>query len=335
MAKQAETSRSKVGAAVGTSGGLDMSNRHNPILTRAVGICAVALAVAGCPKDPNQNSMTIEDAAVLSGTGGAGTSGTGGSSVATRPIVGSPAATFDTTTEGFTIDNFADTAQVNLGASGAAAMPPTLAFDSSDGSPTAGSLIVTAPYSGPSQYVSIQKNVMAMPPNWMGETMHVRIKVTSGTFKGGVQLYVKTGAAYVFGGTYINFGAGSNWQEFTLPVNSPMTMNAGYDPTHVFSFGLLLNTGSAGAGSTPVTFNIDSFSIDPPLAGGSTGTGGNGSGGATGGAAGASAGAGGAAAAGAGGAAGGGAAAGAGGGSAGGAAGGTPDAGSGTDATTD
>jgi hypothetical protein len=252
---------------------------HNSILTRAAVICAVALAVAGCPKDPNQNSMTIEDAAVVSGSGGTGTSGTGGSSVATRPIVGSPAATFDTTTEGFTIDNFADTAQVNLGANGAAT-PPTLAFDGSDGSPTAGSLIVTAPYSGPSQYVSIQKSVMTMPPNWMGETMHVRIKVTSGTFKGGVQLYVKTGMLYVFGGTYINFGAGSNWQEFTLPVNSPMTMNAGYDPTHVFSYGLLLNTGSAGAGSTPVTFNIDSFSIDPPLAtvsaGADGGAGGNG-----------------------------------------------------------
>jgi hypothetical protein len=33
----------------------------------------------------------------------------------------------------------------------------------------------------------------------------------------------------------------------------------------VVAFGLQANSGSAGAGSTPVTFNIDSFWIDPPL----------------------------------------------------------------------
>jgi hypothetical protein len=182
------------------------------------------------------------------------------------PIVGTPVVTFDSTTEGFAIEAYHDLAQVNLGdPASVATTPPTISWDDTQGSPTAGSLKVTAPYSGASQYVDIQKSIQAMPQNWMGKTMHVRIKVTSGTFRGGVQLYAKTGMAFVFGGTYINFGPGSNWQEFSLNVTSPMTIIPGYDPTRVFSFGLQLNTGSAGAAATPVTFNIDSFSIDPPL----------------------------------------------------------------------
>ena len=51
---------------------------------------------------------------------------------------------------------------------------------------------------------------------------------------------------------------------------------SGYDPSKVVVFGVQLNTGSSGAGSTPVTFNIDSFSVDPPIAGGTAGTGGGG-----------------------------------------------------------
>jgi hypothetical protein len=59
---------------------------------------------------------------------------------------------------------------------------------------------------------------------------------------------------------------------------------SGYDPTKVVVFGVQLNTGSMGAGATPVTFNIDSFSIDPPIAGttGAAGSGGGGAGGTTG-----------------------------------------------------
>ena len=156
--------------------------------------------------------------------------------------------------------------QKNLTDPATAASPvPTIAYDDTQGSPTAGSLMVTAPYFGASQYVDIQKNVQTTPQNWMGKTMHVRIKVSSGTFRGGVQLYAKSGMAFMFGGTYINFAAGSNWQEFVLNVTAPMTVIPGYDPTNIVSYGLQINSGSAGATQTPVTFNVDSFSIDPPL----------------------------------------------------------------------
>jgi len=204
--------------------------------------------------------------------GGTGNPGSGGSTSGTGsgPIIGTPIVTFDTMatgTAGFALDAYHDTAQKNLNDPATGASPaPTIMYDDTQGSPTPGSLVVTAPYFGASQYVDIQKNIQTTPQNWMGKTMHVRIKVSSGTFRGGVQLYAKSGMAYVFGGTYINFAAGSNWQEFVLNITAPMTVITGYDPKNIFSYGLQINSGSAGTTQMPVTFNIDSFSIDPPLA---------------------------------------------------------------------
>jgi hypothetical protein len=186
------------------------------------------------------------------------------------PIVGSPVVTFNTSTEGFVIEAYHEvppSLQVNLGdPTSNASPPPMISFDETQGNPDSGSLLISAPYSGANQYVDIQKSIQTMPQNWMGKTLHVRIRVSSGTFRGGVQLYAKTGMAFVFGGTYTNFATGSNWQEFTLNVTTPMMVITNYDPTQVVSFGLQINTGSAGAGSTPVTFNVDSFSIFPPIA---------------------------------------------------------------------
>jgi hypothetical protein len=243
-----------------------MNTRRLFVVFQSVAVCGVALCLTGCPKDPNKNTFGGNGGS----NGGGGTSGTqgGGGSTGMGPIVGSPVVTFNTSTEGFVIEAFHDLAQTNLGDPASNANPPpSIAFDGTQGNPDSGSLVIMAPYSGASQYVDIQKSIQTMPQNWMGKTMHVRIKVSSGTFRGGVQLYAKTGMAFVFGGTYINFAAGSNWQEFTLNVSAPMTIIPNYDPTQVVSFGLQLNTGSAGAGSTPVTFNVDSFSIFPPIAG--------------------------------------------------------------------
>lgn len=244
------------------------------LFSRMATICGLTIALAGCPSDPNKNSMTLGSGGGTGNPGsggGTGNPGSGGSTVGTGmgPIIGTPIVTFDTMatgTAGFALDAYHDTVQKNLTDPLTAASPvPTIAYDDTQGSPTAGSLTVTAPYFGASQYVDIQKNVQTTPQNWMGKTMHVRIKVSIGTFRGGVQLYAKSGMAFMFGGTYINFAAGSNWQEFVLNVTAPMTVIPGYDPTNIVSYGLQINSGSAGATQAPVTFNVDSFSIDPPL----------------------------------------------------------------------
>ena len=154
-----------------------------------------------------------------------------------------------------------------------------------------------APFSGANQYIDFQNTSMfgtKNPQNWMGGTLHVRVKVDGGSFVGVAQPYVDTGTGYVFGGQSNNYGKGNDWQEFTVNVSkptNPTTQNAGYNPTQVIAFGIQINSGSAGGSQGPVTFHIDSFSIAgiaPP----SSGSGGAG-GGATGAGGGAAAGAGG------------------------------------------
>jgi hypothetical protein len=250
-------------------------------MTRSILVSCLVFGVAGCfGSDPNMNSQLYGDAAPPTTTGTGGSGGSGGS--VTGPIKGSPYALFATGTEGFQLNVYHDTGNTNLGdpASGAS---PSLSFDSTAGSPDNGSIKVVAPYTGPNQYVDIQKSMTNMPQDWRGKTLYVRIRVASGTYPGGAQVYAITVPnQYVFGGTFTNVAANNNWQEFRVNLDSPMTANAGYDPAQVIIVGVQLNTGSAGASATEVTFNIDSFSIDPPVAGGTAGSGGGGAGGTTG-----------------------------------------------------
>ena len=247
---------------------------NKPIL-----IVSLLTGALGCfGSDPNMNSMIFQGQGGSStqGTAGStGSGGSGGSSSATGPVKGTPIALFATATEGFQLNNYHDTGNTNLGdpASGAS---PTLSFDGSVGSPDPGSLKVVAPYTGANQYVDIQKSMTSMPQNWAHGTLHVRIRVTDGTFGGGAQVYIITVPnQYVFGGTFTNVAKNNNWQEFTVNVDNPMTQNSGYDPSQAIEVGVQLNTGSAGAGSGTVTFNIDSFSIEG-IAGGTAGAGGGG-----------------------------------------------------------
>src|SRR5262249_52548720 len=143
------------------------------------------------------------------GTGSGGSIGTGsggaGGSGPSNMIRGTAVAAFDTTIEGFVLDNYHDTPpKVNLG-DPASGVSPVLAWDGAEGNPMPGSLQVMAPYSGANQYVLAQKDFgTGNPQNWMGRTLRVRIKVTSGMFKGGAQVFVKTGSAFSFGGQYTN-----------------------------------------------------------------------------------------------------------------------------------
>jgi len=235
---------------------------------------AMAVAAGGClGSDPNMNSQRYSDTPPTP----AGTAGSGGGGSVTGPIKGSPYALFNSSTEGFQLNVYHDTGNTNLGdpASGAS---PTLSFDNLNGNPDPGCIEVVAPYTGPNQYVDIQKSMTTTPQDWTGKTLHVRIKVVEGKYPGGAQVYAITVPnQYVFGGTFTNVASNNNWQEFTVNLDNPMTQNSGYDPAQVIIVGVQLNTGSAGASATTVRFNIDSFSIDPPFAGG-TGTAGSGGG---------------------------------------------------------
>lgn len=229
--------------------------------------------------DPDKNSQIWEPnpgqtgTAGTTGTGGSGTGSAGTSGDAMGPIKGSALATFDSGLDGFMFGTYDEPPNLN-GAS--STMKGSLSFDSGVGNPNPGSIKVMAPYSGANQYVDIQKSFgTGNPQDWSGKTLHVRIRASEGTFKGGAQVYAITTGSFVFGGKFANFTQSSNWQEFTVDVSNPSngagaSAGSGYDPTKVVVFGVQLNTGSSGAGSGPVTFNIDSFSIDPPI-GGTTG----------------------------------------------------------------
>jgi hypothetical protein len=237
-------------------------------------LLGVSISAGGCllGSDPNKNSTLFGGGTTGSaGAGGpGGAAGTSGNYCNSGPVPGTIIAGFDTNTESFALDTYHDTAQINLNDIMAPANPPpALTFDATQGGPTAGSLSVTAPYSGANQYVDLQKTFgTASLQNWTGKTVHACIKVTQGTFKGGVQFYVKTGATYYFAGTYTTFPTGSGYQEFRLNVDAPMMIGPGtgtYDAAHVVSVGMQLNSSGAGLTQMPVTFSIDSFSITPPF----------------------------------------------------------------------
>ena len=238
----------------------------------------LGLAVAGCfGSDPNMNSQIANP--------GAGTGGSGAIDPA-KPIVGMPVATFDTGLQGYIIDPYHDENQTNLADPAVIGLRPglempTLSFESGMGSPSPGAVKIIAPYFGASQFVQLEAMSFGTSNtrNWTGGKLHLRVQVIAGTFTGGAQIYVKTGSAYVFGGSWFNFPTGSGWNEFTMDLTNPMTLgtNGTYNPAETITLGVQLNTGMAGTSAGPVTFLVDSFSIELP-AGGSGGRGGGGGG---------------------------------------------------------
>ena len=235
---------------------------------------ALASVAAGCfGSDPNMNSQLAKpDASMPSG----------GIDPA-KPIVGMPVATFDTGLQGYIIDPYHDASQTNLADPQVISQRPGMtmpmqSFESTMGSPTPGSVKIVAPYFGASQFVQLESMTFGTSNtrNWTGGKLHLRIQVIDGMFTGGAQLYIKTGSAYVFGGTYINFPTGGGWKEFTMDLDTPMSTGTSgtYNPAEVISVGVQLNTGQAGTDAGPVTFIIDSFSVELPAGTGAGGTGG-------------------------------------------------------------
>ena len=208
------------------------------------------------------------DASASDGAGGRGIDAAGKPGAladAAAPIAGMAVETFDSASD-FGFNPYHDTLQTNLGNPDTldGGIPPTLGFDSTEGSPSPGSLKVTIPFSGPNQYVDIQSYVFAVPQDWSGRTLHVRLKVDEGSsFQGFAQLYVDTGVSYVPANSNVSLAPGSQWQEIAMDLSHPMTTDPSgrFNPKQVVLYGLQLNSGSAGAGATPATFHIDSFSL--------------------------------------------------------------------------
>lgn len=245
--------------------------KNQPLFLATVTASALSFAAAGCilGSDPNHNSMLYGDQGGNTGTAGTGTNGAGGgggsgSGIDTLPPAGTLLASYDSTIESFAFSTYDEQTNLAVHNNGTA---PTLTWDAADGSPTSmlGSLKVTAPYSGANQYVDIQSPTFPtnMLRNWMGGRLHVRVKVDAGsTFAGQIEPYVDTTSTFAFVGSSINVMMGGGWKDYSFALDSAMTHNAGYDTKQVVLFGVHIGSGGGGASQGPVTFHIDSFSIE-------------------------------------------------------------------------
>jgi hypothetical protein len=198
------------------------------------------------------------------GTGGAG--GTGGSGAGTGgATVHLINYTFDSSAQMFALNNFPDTTSMNLAASNAdaGANAPTAVFDSTVGG---GSLKVTVTFTAYGQYVDPVVNVMPVV-NLTGKTLHAKLQITSvsaGSFMGGAQLHVSTGANYsgYASGAFVIPATTGVFGDASLPLTGAV---APVDPTMVIQIGVQIFTGTLMPAGTPlpapqdIVFNIDTI----------------------------------------------------------------------------
>jgi hypothetical protein len=223
--------------------------------------------------------------------GGAGTSGGAGNGGVGGAITGTALATFDPTDagstaalEGFVLDKTNNAG--NLALATDATPAATLAWDGAVGDPTAGSLVVDAPFHAYNEYFNLQKGYANTNlQDWTGKTtLHVRVKIDSGlnpsaSFPPGIQPYVTSYgapttdggvASYNYCGTYQNAVAGNGWAEYTVSLvpSSSRSNCTVLDVSKILNFGVQVQTGGGATGDagqpaapTTAVVHIDSFSV--------------------------------------------------------------------------
>ena len=240
-----------------------MTNQRFPLSAAAFAVVGLSFAVAGCilGSDPNVNTVKFGSLGGSNGGAGIGGGGAAGSDLTTIP--GIPIALFDASNESFGFSTYDEPTNLAVHNGGT---PPTLDLDMTDSSPAGGgSLKVSAPYSGANQYVDVQSKAFpaTMLQNWAGGKLHVRVKVDTGfTFAGQIEPYADTTAGFVFVGTSLNVVAGGGWHDYVVNLDGAMTRNSGYDLKQVILFGVHIGSGTGGGSQGPVTFHIDSFSVE-------------------------------------------------------------------------
>jgi len=221
----------------------------------------------------------------VAGTGGSAVTGTGGSAGSSSggkggsAGVGDAAApkldyTFDSSTDGFTLQTYVDTGTYrNLGALATdAGVPdggtyPTLSFNSTAGSPSPGSLQVTADFTDYNQYVEVLLGVSSV--DLTGTTLTALVQVDP-AFNGGAFLYVKTGPSYVYGsGSGVTLTPGS-WVPLSLDLSAVAAAggDAGIAPAMVREIGIHIYSAGSPASADAGAFvgGTETFLIDSVIA---------------------------------------------------------------------
>jgi len=199
------------------------------------------------------------------GSIGTGTAGGGGTSATTNTDPATFAYLYNSSVEGWVLNNYADTGRVNLADPARGSTPaPTLAVDTGVGNPDAGSLKVTAHFTDWKQYVDAVINVS--PQKMLtGRVLRARVRLTSGSFGGGAQIHAGTGSSYTFAaGAWTTMTVG-NWTELAIDLDAARVANSTFDPSMVVQIGVKFDTGGDGVASafgSPVdaVFQIDTIS---------------------------------------------------------------------------
>jgi hypothetical protein len=142
----------------------------------------------------------------------------------------------------------------------------SLAFDATDGNPAPGSLQITAPFTDFNQIVDVAFRVTDPTQliDMSGRTLHVKVRLTSGSFSGGAVLYVLTTTSYNFVQSGWTLLLNNQWRDIAIDMRRVPNAN------QVIGLGVQFGTGAPTAvpgdgGLTPAftittpVFNVDTF----------------------------------------------------------------------------
>jgi hypothetical protein len=266
----AEASQAPAGSS---SGGTNAGGNQNAAgtgaggTTTATGGTSAAAGTVGIggttPATGGAGGTATSTGGTTPATGGAGgtTTATGGTSTATGGTGGTAASTplytFDTTLQGFTVHAGATPADLSTSA--------VAVWSDVQGHPDPGAASLTIPFTAPDQRLQFAVNFDTT--DMTGKTLTVQVMFESGpaadtTGGGGVKLYAKSGAAYVYAdGGYNAIPAIGTWVTATLNLAAPSytdTVAGTFAPNDIRELGVEIDTGSTGTYTTAVVF-IDTF----------------------------------------------------------------------------
>jgi hypothetical protein len=239
------------------------SNSRSSILVVLSG-AALMLTAIGCSSSSNGNDAGGAGGSQAGGGGtsaaggGAGTSAAGGGDGAVTPAL---SYTFDSTVQGFALQTYVDTGTYkNLGALAAdAAIPanyPTVTVNTTEGSPSPGSLQIVATFTDYQQYVEVL--IPQAMINLMGKTIYAQVQATT-SFDGGAVIFADSGSSFLYGsGPGVGLPAGS-WTPLTLDLGSVTT--ASFDPTDIVELGIHIYSDAPPPGDDGGTFPSGSYTF--------------------------------------------------------------------------
>jgi hypothetical protein len=256
-----------------------MTNASTRWMTMASLLVACAALNVACSSSSNNDNGDSGASGIGgktgTGTGGSTTSGAGGG----PPVVHMVQYTFDSTVQGWILSNYPDSPARNLAATyatdgggadaqvfpdGGVVAMPTIGVDLLHGSPSPGSLQVTATFTDCNQYVDAIFN-FPTALNLTGHTIHASLAVISGGFSGGAQLHLSTGpfTAYLKA-PFAPLTTPGTYSAAALDLTTAVADTGTKDPTMVGQVGVQIFSGTACLPGMPymnagqlVTFSID------------------------------------------------------------------------------